>query len=103
MCKQKFSESERRLCKVQIHGALLTELITEGWHSGGDEGTVRCVRGLPEGAAFMFSVFDYRYDTVDLVYHHESFELVGPRDPIPIMYVEYEREHRPQTETEEAE
>ena len=77
-----------RLKQVKCSDVLLRDFLTQGF-----EGHMRCLEGLPEGAepAGMIVPIPHQSFIVGLLYEHESFEDVGPGEPIPELEVVFER------------
>ena len=54
-----------------ISGILLKDMLTQGTIS-----FRRCEKGIPEGAAFVRSYYNERFDVVTLVWEHPTFPEV---------------------------
>lgn len=67
-----------RIRRIQITGFLLTKLCTldNEFHS-------KCIKGLPEGARFLYSIPESTYG-IWFVVEHESFDALEDGQIIPI-------------------
>jgi len=77
-----------RLMRVPVSRELWQESVTEGWTPGVGR-TIRCTKGLPEGAELVSSGYNPQRGIVHLIFHHPSFDEVPPGAPIPEMMAEY--------------
>lgn len=85
-----------RVKAVRISGVLWQEVFTTGYESGGREYITRCVKGLPEGAAFrnaFYKEWQGYESTPELIFifEHPDFEKVLDGQPIPELVVEFEQ------------
>ena len=77
-----------RLMRVPVSQELWQEMATEGWTPGAGR-TIRCTKGLPEGAELVSSSHDLQRGIVYLVFHHPLFDDVAAGMLIPEMMLEY--------------
>jgi len=66
-----------RYRKIKISGMMLALLCVEN-----HESLVRCVKGLPEGTRFAYSIPDVHHG-IWLIVEHPSFELLTDGQEIP--------------------
>jgi len=68
-----------RYMRVRISTRILLDLLTEG-----KEVHARCIRGLPKGAKFCYSIPSTDYICIDFVFEHPDFEVIPMGHSIPI-------------------
>lgn len=61
-----------------MSGVILLQIMTEK-----NEIKTRCIKGLPEGARFVYCIPTHEY-TIDLVVEHPSFDEVADGAEIPL-------------------
>lgn len=67
-----------RIRRVKMSGVILLQIMTEG-----NEIRTKCIKGLPEGARFVYCIPTHEY-ILDLVVEHSSFDEVPDGAEIPI-------------------
>jgi hypothetical protein len=75
--------ASRHIARIAIGYEMLVEMLTAGWTSR--PGWIECIRGLPEGAEFVYSYFDERTQLCWLGFSHPSFEPVELGAEVPII------------------
>ena len=87
--------NERRIAKIAISYEFLIELMTEGHEQ---IRPIRVIKGIPEGAVFLHSYFDFERAIGYMVFEHTSFEPVEPGKTIPIIDVQFQTWFEPEAE-----
>lgn len=79
-----FDNSKRLVC-VRVSQPFLIYLFTKGNKTS----AVECVEGLPEGAKFHNSYYEWESNSAYLVFSHESFAEVPDGEKLPILNIEH--------------
>ncbi len=84
----------RRLAAVSVSVELWCEIIREGWEIPTDkQKRIKCTSGVPVDAVFQRVEYNLARNELQLVFEHDTFALVEPGDPLPILSVTIEAQN----------
>lgn len=78
-----------RCVTVPISLELWQEVLTEGYECGGSDRSVKCTKGLPEGAELVNSFYDSYASCCLLTFRHSSFEDIPFGKAFPTLTPEF--------------
>lgn len=68
-----------RYMRVRISTMMLLHMLTEG-----EEIHAKCIKGLPKGAKFCYSIPSTDYIWIDFIFEHPDFKVVMMGNEIPL-------------------
>lgn len=79
-----YLSNNRRLARVAITGGLIKDIITT---NSGIRGPLKVVKGIPEDAVFICSMFHDVNQIAYLIFYHQSFKSVPIGADIPTINI----------------
>lgn len=73
----------------QVYVEITIESLTDHIRQGAEFSAAKCIKGIPADARF-FRAIPTKFDSIVLIFEHESFDEVRVGSPIPLFELEFE-------------